>query len=252
LGLITKKFDKVSGSQNNMPSLADSLKTPEQLKDMGYELTEPSKSEPSYTPSNDLDPGLNVFIRCPLPQVWSAPTDSLRQFYQGYKVPQIRVFTPTTISSQSGGNVTNITNVSGSSSSGGTSTSTALAITNTSVKTPLIVSGNKFSGSFTLSKAFELLSVTATSACRIQLYGTALAQSADAFRLLDVSPPAGTGQNIICDVVLDTSPYLWSFQNREGANADNPVSSTVYITVTNLDTLSDIITLTFSYIPIVS
>jgi hypothetical protein len=84
------------------------------------------------------------------------------------------------------------------------------------------------------------------------MYGTALAQSADSSRALDISPPAGTGQNIICDIVLDTAPYLWNFQNREGANGDNPVSSTIYLTVTNLDAITDIITLSLSYIPIVS
>lgn len=238
-----------------MPSLADSIVNKNQLTEMGYEPVEnDSKPYSASTPSTDLQPGLNAFLRCPLPPIWSTPPDVTRQFYQGGVVPQFRLFNPPPVSNQSTGSVTNITNVSGSSSGGssGGSSTTSLVITNTSIKTPSIIPGNKFSGSFTLSKAFELLSVTANSACRVQLYGTATAQSSDASRPIDVSPPAGTAQNIICDVVLDTSPFIWKFQNRTGSNSDNPVSSTIYITVTNLDVLTDIVTLTFQYIPVVS
>jgi hypothetical protein len=207
-------------------------------------------SIPPAPPSKDLQPGYNPYIRCPLPPIWQTTPDSLRQFYQNNLVPQVRLFNPPNIVSGSG--TTIINNSAVSSSSGGSSSTTSLAITNTSVRTPAIIAGNKFAGSFTLSKAFELLTITASSPCRIQLYGTLAAQSADSYRPLDVSPPAGTTQNIICDVVLDTAPLIWSFQNREGANADNPVSSTIYLTVTNLDAITDVITLTVAYIPIVS
>lgn len=236
-----------------MPSLTDSLRTPQQIEEMGYTPVDLSQKNSLAAPSVNLQPGLNAYLRCPLPPIWSTTTDTLRQFYQGNQVPQIRLFNPSPIySSQGSGTVTNITNVTGSTSTGGSTTSTSLAITNTSVKTPSIIAGGKFTGSFTLSKAFELLSISATSPCRIQMYGTMAAQSADASRGLDISPPAGTGQNIICDVVLDTAPYTWNFQNREGANGDNPVSSTIYLTVTNLDAITDIITMAISYIPIVS
>lgn len=202
-------------------------------------------------PSPNREPGYNVFLRCPMPPVWQTTPDSLRQYYQNNLVPQVRLFNPPSVIPAGGTTIVNSTSSSSGSSSGGTTTA-SLAITSSSVKTPSINAGNKFTGSFSLSKAFELLSVSATSPCRIQMYGTAIAQSADSSRALDVSPPAGTGQNIICDVVLDTAPYIWNFQNREGANADNPVSSTIYLTVTNLDVLTDVITLSFSYIPLVS
>ena len=84
-----------------------------------------------------------------------------------------------------------------------------------------------------------------------RLYGTAAQQSADAYRGLDVAPPAGTAQNMICDLVLDTAPLVWGFQDRIGSNGDNPTSSTVYITVTNLEAVTDSFTLTFGYVPLV-
>lgn len=204
-------------------------------------------------PSNSREPGYNSYIRCPLPPIWQTTPDSLRQYYQNNVVPQNRLFNPNPVVTGSGNITTIVNSNSGSSAGGGGASSLAtLAISNTSVRTPSIIAGSKYSGSFTLSKAFELLNISASSPCRIQLYGTQSAQSADSYRGLDISPPAGTGQNIICDIVLDTVPYLWNFQNREGANSDNPVSSTIYITVTNLDAVTDVITLTFSYIPIVS
>jgi len=230
-----------------MPALAETIG--QNLSN--YEPVEKSQRQEISLPSPNREPGYNVFLRCPLPPIWQTTPDSLRQYYQNNLVPQTRLFNPQAII-PSGGNTTIVRSLSSSASSGGSSTSTTLAISSTSVKTSAILAGSKFSGSFTLSKAFELLSVSATSPCRIQLYGTSLAQLADASRPLDVSPPAGTSQNIICDVVLDTAPLLWSFQNREGANADNPVSSTIYLTVTNLDAITDVVTLTFSYIPIVS
>jgi len=236
-----------------MPSLVDSLRTPQQLEEMGYQPSGASnKPYSAATPSTDLQPGLNVFLRCPLPPVWTATPDTIRQFYQGNQVPQIRLFNPDPVA-KGGGSVTNITNVSGSNStSSGGSTTASLSITSMSVQTTSLTPGSQFVGSFDLSKAFELLSLSATSPCRVRMYGSLVAQSADLSRALDTSPPAGTGQNIICDVVLDTAPLLWNFQNREGANADNPVTSKVYLTVTNLDAISDIVTLSFSYIPIVS
>jgi hypothetical protein len=208
---------------------------------------------PVAPPSPYKEPGLNVFLRCPLPPVWQATPDSLRQYYQNNLIPQTRLFNPPALVT-GGPSATTINSsiTSGGASGGGSSSSTSLSITNTSIKTTSLNAGSKFTGSFALSKAFELLNITATSPCRVQMYGTALAQSSDAFRPLDVSPPAGTGQNIICDIVLDTFPYNWSFQNREGSNSDSPVTSTVYLTVTNLDAVSDIITLSISYIPIVN
>lgn len=234
-----------------MPALADRGTN---VVDMsGYQTVDPPSTGTSggIAPPS-LEPAINVFLRCPLPQVWDSQSDTLRQFYQGSLVPQVRVFTPFPVNSSSGGGTTtNITNISSSSSGGGSGTPT-ITITQTSVKTPIILSNGRYAGSFTLSRAFQLLSLAASAPCRIQLYGTSIAQSADGSRGLDSPPPAGTMQNIICDVVLDASPLQWTFQDRIGANGDNPVNSTIYISVTNLDVTSESFTISIGYVPLVS
>jgi hypothetical protein len=233
-----------------MPSLASRGTNVVDLS--GYapvETTPPAST--GAVPSTNQEPGLNVFLRCPLPPIWNTPPDSLRQFYQNGLVPQVRLFNPP-VATGGGGNTTVNTFVSGSSSSNGGGTQTGLSIIQTSIKTSSINSGSKFTGSLVISKAFQLMTVTASSPCRIQLYGTAQEQAADAYRGLDVPPPAGTGQNIICDVVLDTAPFQWTFQDRVGGNGNSPQTSTIYITITNIDVTSDVINVTFGYVPIVS
>jgi hypothetical protein len=175
----------------------------------------------------------------------------LRQFYRDSVIPQTRLFNPPNPGLSAGGSTTTINNISTGSSSGGSGTST-IAVTQTSFKTASIAANATFTGSFTLSRVFQLLALGASAPCRVRLYGTAAAQSSDAYRGLDVPPPAGTVQNIICDIVLDTSPLQWKFQDRVGANADTTVNSTVYISVTNLDATSEVFTLSFSYVPLVS
>jgi hypothetical protein len=161
------------------------------------------------------------------------------------------LFNPPPNNGASGNSVTTV-NVNSSGSSSSSTTINNLAVTQTSFKTPPVAANNKFVSTVNLGKAFQLLSLSASAPCRIQLYGTLTAQSGDSYRGLDVPPPAGSIQNIICDIVLDTSPFQWSFQDRIGANADNPVTSNVYITITNLDITTDVITVSFAYIPFVS
>lgn len=235
-----------------MPSLSDSM----QADLSGYTRVEPvAVSDFPRAPASptNLDPGYSTFIRCPLPPIWSATPDSLRQFYRNTNVPQNRLFNPTPAPIVTGGvsSVTSIGVISttgGGSSSGGSST----IVTQASVKTPSVGPGNRFTGTINMSRVFQLIAVTSSSPCRIELYGTALAQSGDMGRQLDTPPPAGSTQNIITDVVLDTAPLAWTFQDRGGANADIPQTNTVYISVTNLDVTSDIITVTITYAALVA
>jgi len=67
------------------------------------------------------EPTLNPYLRCPIPPVWQSSPDSLRQFYQGNRVPQTRLFNPSNVVSQGSStlkpaqNVTNVTQVVNSS-----------------------------------------------------------------------------------------------------------------------------------------
>ena len=99
-----------------------------------------------------------------------------------------------------------------------------------------------------MANSFQLLSAAANASCRIELYGTATAQVQDLARAVDVPPPAGTMQNLISDVALDTLPFQWFYQNRIGANADSPQKPTVYITVTNIGAATTAYTLTFQFV----
>jgi hypothetical protein len=207
----------------------------------------------SNPPTTDKAPGLNVFLRCPIPPVWNTSSDSLRQFYHNHEVPQVRLFNPPSENGRGGGTTINNYNTTGTASSGGSSSSvTTLAITQTSYNSPSLGPNASYSGSFTMSKAFQLMTLSASTPCRVRLYGNATAQSNDAYRGIDVAPPAGTMQGIICDVMLDTSPLIWQFQDRIGSNSDTPNTSTVYITVTNTDVITESVRVTFQYVPIVS
>jgi hypothetical protein len=84
----------------------------------------------------------------------------------------------------------------------------------------------------------------------VELYGTNFQQISDLSRALDTAPPAGSTQGIVTDVALDTAPLSWSFQNRVGANGDNPQVPNAYITVTNIGSAAVAITVSITYVPI--
>lgn len=199
---------------------------------------------------NDLQPGLNPMTRCPLPPISASP-DSLRTFYSGGVIPQHRVIPPS-LPAQVGGGGSVIENVTTESSGSGSTVVVPIKAIQASITTPTLNPNGVFTGVLTISRSFQLLQITASSPARIELYGTATAQNTDLGRALDVPPGAGTFQNIISDVALDTPTYQWPYQNRIGANGDSPQQPLLYITVTNLDVTSDAITVTLLYVPLES
>jgi hypothetical protein len=84
------------------------------------------------------------------------------------------------------------------------------------------------------------------------MYGTALSQSIDSPRASDTAVPFEVSAGVIVDVIFDTAPYNWAFQNILGANADSPQSTTVYITVVNPSTSTGVGTtlVTFQFLPL--
>jgi hypothetical protein len=80
-----------------MPSVNESVNAAQQLQ--GYEPISRStelQSQIPAAPSTDLAPGYNPYLRCPIPPIWQSAPDSLRQFYNGASVPQVRLFNPNT------------------------------------------------------------------------------------------------------------------------------------------------------------
>ena len=202
----------------------------------GFQAVENPKTPPPATVPGAVLGG-NRYLRCPLPPFNSSP-DVLRQFNESGKVPATRVIPlPVATTLGTGTTVTEAVSTFGSgSSSGGGASST----TNSPVATPAIVSvpavaaGSSFTTIIQASFSFQLLSVSANQPLEVRLYGSALAQTSDAPRLIDTAVPFESAQNVITDVVLDTVPYKWTWQNRVGNNADSPQSANLYVSVRGL------------------
>ena len=100
-------------------------------------------------------------------------------------------------------------------------------------------------------KNATLWRVTASQACRIELYATAAAQTADQAgpRPISVPPTPGTQHGVLLDLNLDflnyTSPWLMS-PPALLVNGDSPQNSQLYSTITNLGS-TGAITVTFYY-----
>lgn len=218
----------------------------------GYTPVDESKEPSKGASSHPLEPTLNPFGRFPLPPMQVSP-DSLRQFYQGGQVPQMRFLVPpNNVPGSNSGTTINNTIVNSGGSTGGSSSTTinnGLSLTAQFASiTPILNPGDTFTGVVSIAKSFELISVTATAAARVELYGTNLAQVIDSGRALDVAPDAGTAQDIITDVALDTFPYSYSWQNRIAHNGDTPQTAFIYISITNIDTVSVGISVTVQYV----
>jgi hypothetical protein len=200
----------------------------------------------TYEMVNNNKPRANPAIRCPLPP-FNLDPDTLRQFETGNSAPQIRVMpvpmqtgNSTTILNgggfigNAGTSATGSGSGSGGSGSGGSGGSgSSLTLKSVVLTTGSIAVGGSFLGSVSMAKSFQLISLTTSQPCDIILYGTNAIQAFDATRAVDAPVPAEISDNIICDVIFDTTPFTWGCQNLCGANQDTPQSTNVYVTVKN-------------------
>ena len=169
-------------------------------------------------------------VRCPLPPT-NADADSLRTFQKGSSTPQFRVMP---LPPQTGGSITVTEGGSSSSSSGGSSSGGSAVSTATTVSTTANIPANGAAITrIAAAQSFQLLSISANAPCCVRLYGSAAAQDTDSSRVIDAPVPAELTQNIIIDLVFDTTPYFWTTQNIVGVNADRPQSTTLYVTILN-------------------
>jgi hypothetical protein len=118
---------------------------------------------------------------------------------------------------------------------------------------------NQGSGSpiatLTMSQAFLLLNVTVNRPCRVELYQNAAAQAADASRPNTVPPTAGQPHGVILDLYIDATtfgahPSFNLAPSVPGANLDSPVTDNIAYQITNLDTTTGPVVVTFEFIPI--
>jgi len=236
-----------------MPSLADTLS---KTSPAGFvPATSPLALTPVTVPGQTNSFKVNPWIRSPIPPTAAGP-DTLRQFNDGdANVPRRRLLPlPSTVTgSGSGSTVNNTTVVSAPSSGASTSAPTSLKAQTITYVTPLLNSGNTSYGVLNLTaKSFQLITCTATGPCEIRIYGSSIAMAADASRPKYAPLAAELGNNLITDLVLDTAPYIWNWQNRVGANSNTPQTTNLYIAVTNLSGGSTQVQVNLTLLPLES
>ena len=238
-----------------MPSLRDTLR---KTSPDGYVPSEaPVLSLPSIIPlpGNENSFLVNRWIRSPLPPINAGP-DTLRQFNDGdASVPRRRLLPiPAPILGGGGTTVTN-TVVTASSSGGGSAPTTSTGLTTVTLNyvSPFITSGSAATQALNVSsKSYQLISLKANGACEVRIYGSAIAQAADFGRAAYAPLAAELGNNMVTDVVLDTAPYVWNWQNRVGANSDSPQASIAYLTVFNRGSNPQAVQIAFVVLPLES
>jgi hypothetical protein len=199
----------------------------------GFESVENSPADaPATQPGRPQ--GGNPFIRCPLPP-FNATVDTMRQFNEDGKIPTRRVIPlPISIAGGGGGSITNTSVVNeGGGSSSSTVIQTKLASATVTLNVPALTPGGIFTATVTMAKSFQLLQLTSSAPLEIRMYGDAITQGGDVPRATDTAVPFETVPGIITDVVFDTAPFQWNWQNRIGANADAVQNTNIYITVIN-------------------
>jgi hypothetical protein len=197
----------------------------------GYTPLDSSPAAESTTPVRS-----SPRMRTPLPPT-NADADLIRQNESGGQNPQFRMLPlpplqGSVISTTSGGST--------SSGTSGSSSSTPAVINPKTVtlSVPFLASNSLIRLSVPMSQSFQLLSIASNNPCNVRLYGSVSAQALDASRSPDAPVPAEVGQNIIIDVILDTSPFIWYSQNICGANQASPQTTTIYVTVLNPSSVS--------------
>jgi hypothetical protein len=193
----------------------------------------------------------NPSIRCPLPP-FNVNVDTLRQFDQSEGASPRRRVIPLPVSSQVGGGSTTVNTTVVNNSSSGSSTTTTLTAKSVVVTTPILNAGQLSAQIVAMSKSYQLISITANSPCEMRLYGSAGSQASDASRLTDAPVAAEVFNNLVTDVVFDTPPYTWAWQNRVGVNTDTPQDTQAFISVVNLGVSPAVITLTIVFLPLES
>lgn len=123
-----------------------------------------------------------------------------------------------------------VINVSGSSPSRSTVTKTTASLAN----------GASEQSTVTIAKTFSIAKIVVDGDCRVRLYSTAAAATADSSRAFTASllnaPYVGTQHGCIMDLQLvGSSNYTWILSpEAEGANVESSPSSSITYIITNL------------------
>ena len=200
---------------------------------------------PIHVPIDEKNP----FLRSPMPRIDAAP-DSLRQFYSG-GIPQFRVMPPPVAAVSGIKGEKGDTGPQGSPGTPAKSTGGGAKRVTIPLTTASIANNASATGTVPLGRSFIIIEVKASAACRIRLYSTAAARTADASRPSLTSPILYTEHGVIIDLVLDSSlapfPVTWICSpEAPGSDAeDSPVGDISY-SVTNLSGSTQSFTITFT------
>ncbi len=190
----------------------------------------------------------NSNMRFILPPFNTDP-DSVRQFESSS--PKIRIWPRP---QQTGGSTVKTSSASpfGTAASASSSSATITLSTKTVVfTTGVLAAGNVYQTTLQMAKSFQLIMVTANGPCEVRIYGTQQAQLFDTPRPTGNPVPPEISQNILTCVTLAESPFSWPWQNREGANQDNPQTVAIYVTVFNVvPTSAAPVTVSITYLPL--
>lgn len=214
-----------------MPPLSTMLQT-QSLP--GFEGVDQPPTHPPIPPVEE-GANMNPYLRCPLPP-FSTTVDTIRQWNMTGKNPVMRVIPLPTQQGAGGGAVTNITNVTTTASGGGggaAPTPVSLLPQTAFINVPPLLPGATYQAIMRLSQSFQLLQVGATAALEVRLYADPVTRANDIARMTDLAVQFSNIEGVITDVVLDTYPYQWTWENRIGANADSPQTVNLYVTVVN-------------------
>ena len=240
-----------------MPTLAES--TSKSVEQLGLRRVDAISGQNYPSPDVFPDPGVE-YTRCPVPPVSISP-DSLSTYSQKGLIPQARFLaslplfqetgageggsTAKTISAGSGGSF-------GAGSTSPTPTASGALPTNTGLTTPSINQNVPFFTTVQMSPLFILYKVTVNSPARVELYSTSSFQTLDQGRAATTPVSIGSENGIIGDFNLAaTTESPWTCSPAPtGFNGDDPISSSIYVTVTNLTASSIPITVSLFYLPL--
>lgn len=215
-----------------MPPLSTMVKT-QSLS--GFEAAEIQK--PTAPLIGDAERvGLNPYLRCPLPP-FSTTVDTIRQWNLTGKNPVMRVI-PLPVQQGIGIAGTNVTNVTTTASGGSGGTTpvtppTTLTPATVAFNVPFLSPGATYKTTVKMSESFQQLQLRATQPVEVRFYSNPTTQIMDIARVTDIAVPFDTIEGVLTDIVFNQYPFQWEWQNRIGANADNPQTTNIYITVVN-------------------
>ena len=210
---------------------------------------------PESNPAPFKEPGQalagNPFIRCPLPP-FNATSDTLRQFNESGKTPTRRVI-PLPVQVGAGGSTTIIQNTNVTSQSGGGSGGNVPVVVSAktvTVNVATLLPGEASTFILTAARVAVLMILGASDFCEVRIYGDPSTQGSDLPRQSDTAVPFEVTPGVVTDVILDTNPLQFNWQNRLFVNQDSPQTTNLYITVLNPTAGAVTPSVTITYLPL--